>query len=96
MEFDEYSAPPTTRERLQARCLMAENPAIFGAVPDECADCGELNKAFEDGALEVVRFDVKLADVAVWLCYFKEHCNGALRDDDDRWIGCGSRTTPGG
>ena len=95
MEFDDYMSEPTARQKMQARTVMAENPDYF-AVPDECADCEDLNRMLEDIALDKVRFDRTLAEAAQALCFFKDACEGAMRSDDGTWQACGSRIMPVG
>lgn len=96
MEYDDLTARPlTARERMDARNLMAEHAEVFGA-PEECYDCETFNELCVDVAEEIVRYDTALAVVAQSLCYFKEQCKGAVRDDDGEWIACGSHPSPAG
>ena len=95
MESDDYLSGPTARQKMEARTVMANNPEFF-AVPDDCADCQDLNGALEEVALEKVVFNIALAEAAQSLCAFKDACEGPLRSDDGEWLMCGSWNTPAG
>jgi hypothetical protein len=105
MEFGHFEDPaadePTAAQRLEARNLVMVNEDGVFAPPEGCDDCETFSNEAQDIALGYVRQkpeypELSLAAAARSLCAFRDECNGADRDADGKWLGCGTRLTPMG